>query len=115
MEYTNPDAIEVNELLDVVATKIPDMITKILRSVYSEDAGRSMGRAVGGLYTELLAAGIPKDVAVKMASDYMISLKDLMGVFGDESAGGQSGWAKWRGDSTRPTSPDNQESSDAPR
>jgi tetrahydromethanopterin S-methyltransferase subunit G len=81
MAYTNPDAIEVSEMLDAVSTRLPEMITNLLKTVYSEEAGRNVGRAVGTLYQELVEAGIPKDLAVKMASDYMISFKDVLGSF----------------------------------
>jgi hypothetical protein len=79
MSYTNEDAVEVSEILDAVSTKLPLMITNILKTVYSEEAGRDVGRAVGTLYQELVNSGIPKETALKMATDYMISFKDLLG------------------------------------
>lgn len=69
---------EISELLDTVSTKLPDLISNLLRTVYSQEAGSEMGKAVGSLYKELLAADIPQDVALKMATDYMISLKDIL-------------------------------------
>lgn len=69
---------EISELLDTVSTKLPDLISNLLRTIYSQEAGSEMGKAVGSLYKELLAAGIPQDVALKMATDYMISLKDIL-------------------------------------
>lgn len=79
MAYENPDAQELSEILDAVSTKVPDMITNILKTVYSAEAGRNVGQAVGSLFRELVDAGIPHEMAVKMASDYMISFKDLLG------------------------------------
>lgn len=79
MAYENPDAQELSEILDAVSTKVPDMITNILKTVYSAEAGRNVGQAVGNLFRELVDAGIPYEMAVKMASDYMISFKDLLG------------------------------------
>lgn len=79
MSYDGPEAREVSEILDVVATKVPEMLTNILKTVYSEEAGRNVGQAVAGLYRELIAAGIQQDIAQKMASDYMISFKDIVG------------------------------------
>lgn len=69
---------EISELLDSVSTKLPDLIRNLLRTVYSPEAGSETGKAVGALYKELIAAGMPQEVAVKMASDYMFSLKDVM-------------------------------------
>jgi hypothetical protein len=79
MAYENPDAQELSEILDAVSNKVPDMITNILKTVYSAEAGRNVGQAVGNLFRELMDAGIPYEMAVKMASDYMISFKDLLG------------------------------------
>lgn len=69
---------EISELLEAVSSKVPNLISSLLRTIYSEEAGKEMGKAVGSLYKELVAADIPKDVALKMAMDYMISLKDMV-------------------------------------
>jgi hypothetical protein len=69
---------EISELLDTVSKKLPDLISNLLRTIYSQEAGSEMGKAVGSLYKELLASDIPQDVALKMATDYMISLKDIL-------------------------------------
>ncbi len=69
---------EISDLLEAVSKKVPDLISSLLRTVYSQEAGTEMGKAVGGLYKELIAADIPQDVALKMATDYMISLKDVL-------------------------------------
>jgi len=70
-------AKDVGELLEIVADKVPDLLTKLFRILYSEDSAREMGKAVGSLYKELISAGIPQDVALKMTSDYMFSLKEM--------------------------------------
>lgn len=80
--YDGKDAQELDDILEVVSKKVPDMITNILKTVYSADAGRNVGQAVGNLYKELVDSGIPRDMALKMASDYMISFKDLLGTVG---------------------------------
>jgi hypothetical protein len=90
MTYTDPEAIQVSEILDVVSTRVPEMITNLLRTVYSEDAGRNVGKAVAALYRELVDAGLPRDVAVKMASGYMISFKDLVGSVGSVASSGHT-------------------------
>jgi len=64
---------KIGELLDTVSSKLPTLVTNLLRSLYSEEAGIEMGKAVGGLYKELINSGIPPEVALKMASDYMVN------------------------------------------
>ncbi|MGA9175209.1 MAG: hypothetical protein WBZ33_14725 [Thermoactinomyces sp.] len=66
------------ELLEVVSNKVPEVFTKLFKILYSEDSAREMGKAIGSLYKELVEAGIPQDTALKMTTDYMFSLKDLV-------------------------------------
>ena len=78
-EKTDPE--EVKEILNVVSTEIPALIKGILGSVFSEEAGRNMGKAAAAFYKELKESGMPNDVALKMTSDYMstfTSLGDLL-------------------------------------
>ena len=70
-------AQDVGELLSVVTDKVPELVSKLLHTLYSETAAKEMGKAVGSLYKELVTSGIPNETALKMTSDYMFSLKDL--------------------------------------
>ncbi len=61
----------LKEILGVVSTEIPTMIKTILSSVFSEEAGKNMGKAAAAYYKELKNGGLPEAVAVKMTEDYM--------------------------------------------
>jgi hypothetical protein len=61
----------IKEILSVVSTEIPTMIKSILSSVFSEEAGRNMGKAAAAYYKELKDGGLPEQVAVKMTEEYM--------------------------------------------
>jgi hypothetical protein len=65
------EAENIKELLNVVSTEVPGMIKSILASVFSEEAGRNMGKAAAAYYKELKSGGLPEDVAVKLTGDYM--------------------------------------------
>lgn len=65
------EAEEVKEILSVVSTEIPALIKNIISSVFSEEAGRNMGKAAAAFYKELKDSGIPNDMALKMTEDYM--------------------------------------------
>ncbi|RAL25872.1 hypothetical protein [Thermoflavimicrobium daqui] len=69
---------EISELLEISTQKLPELIRQIMKTFYSPEAASEMGKAVGSLYKELVHAGIPQDIAIKMAHDYMVSLKDLI-------------------------------------
>jgi hypothetical protein len=68
---------ELKEVLGVVSSEIPSMIKSILASVFSEEAGKSMGKAAAAYYKELKNGGLPEQVAVKMTEDYMKTFTSL--------------------------------------
>jgi hypothetical protein len=71
------DAEEVKEILSAVSTQVPGLIKSILASVFSEEAGRNMGKAAAAYYKELKSGGMPEQVAVKMTEDYMKTFTNL--------------------------------------
>ncbi len=82
-EKKNPkeEAEEVKEILGAVSTQVPALIKSVLASVFSEEAGRSMGKAAAAYYKELKDGGMPDDVAVKMTEDYMKTFTNLGSMF----------------------------------
>ena len=80
-KHEKPESEEVKEILSVVSTEIPALIKGIIASVFSEEAGRNMGKAASAFYTELKDSGMPNDIALEMTKDYMstfTSLGDLL-------------------------------------
>ncbi|HDN05614.1 MAG TPA: hypothetical protein ENF90_01300, partial [Candidatus Bathyarchaeota archaeon] len=76
-EKEKEDVEEVREILGVVSKEIPALIKGIIVSVFSEEAGKDMGRAVAAFYKELKEAGIPEQTAVRMAENYMSTFTSL--------------------------------------
>ena len=78
------DVEEMKEVFRVLSTEIPALIKGMIASVFSEEAGRNMGRAAAAFYKELKESGMPDEVAVKMTENYIsvfTSLGDLMKKF----------------------------------
>lgn len=78
------DAEEVKEILEVVSKEIPALVKGVIGSVFSEEAGRDMGKAAGAFYKELKESGMPDETAVKMTENYIsvfTSLGDIMKKF----------------------------------
>lgn len=71
MESENVKPENIKEILSVVSSEVPGMIKSILSSVFSEEAGRNMGKAAAAYYKELKNGGLPEPVAVKMTEEYM--------------------------------------------
>jgi len=81
------EAEEVRRILSAVSTELPTLIKSIIGAVFSEEAGRNMGRAAAAFYKELKESGIPDDVAVRMTENYVgvvTSLSDLLKHVGEE-------------------------------
>jgi hypothetical protein len=81
------DVEELKEVLSVVSKEVPSLIKSIVASVFSEEAGRDMGKAAAAFYKELKEAGIPEETAVKMTENYIsvfTSLGDILKGVGKE-------------------------------
>lgn len=75
------EAENVKEILGVVSSEVPTLIKSILASVFSEEAGRNMGKAAAAYYKELKNGGLPEQVAVKLTEDYMRTFTSLGDMF----------------------------------
>jgi hypothetical protein len=71
----NPENIK--EILNVVSSEVPSLIKNILGSVFSEEAGRNMGKAAAAYYKEMKDGGLPEQVAVKLTEDYMRTFSSI--------------------------------------
>ena len=68
---------ELKEVLGVVSSEVPSMIKSILASVFSEEAGKNMGKAAAAYYKELKNGGLPEQVAVRLTEEYMRTFTSL--------------------------------------
>jgi hypothetical protein len=75
------DPENIKELLGVVSTEVPAMIKSIMGTVFSEEAGRNMGKAAAAYYKELKAGGLPDEVAVKLTQEYMQAFTNIGQMF----------------------------------
>jgi hypothetical protein len=83
------EAEEIKQILGVVSTEVPGLIKSIIASVFSEEAGRSMGKAAAAFYKELKEGGMPDAVAVKMTEDYISVFTSLSDIMKKAGAGGK--------------------------
>jgi hypothetical protein len=84
----------IKEILSVVSSEVPALIKSVLTSVFSEEAGRNMGKAAAAYYKQLKEGGLPEQVAVKMTEDYMrtfTSIGDMLRSSGMGRHGERSG------------------------
>jgi len=81
------DAEEVKEILGVVSKEVPGLIKGLISSVFSEEAGREMGKAAAAFYKQLKEAGMPEETAVRMTEDYMGTFTSLGSMIKNVSIG----------------------------
>jgi hypothetical protein len=74
-EEQSPENIK--EILNVVSSEVPALVKNLLGSVFSEEAGRNMGKAAAAYYKEMKAGGLPEQVAVKLTEDYMRTFSSI--------------------------------------
>lgn len=90
------DAQEVAEILDAVTGRVPNLLRSILDQLYSPDAGRRMGQAIGAFYRELIEAGLPPERALQLAEDYASPFGIVRSVLGDDGGAVAQGMS-WSG------------------
>ena len=83
------NAEEIKEILGAVSTQVPALIKSLLASVFSEEAGRSMGKAAAAYYKELKESGMPEAVTVKMTEEYMRTFTSLGSMLQSIGKGGK--------------------------
>ena len=79
VDIPNIPVKEIGQLLDEVSGKVPKLISALMDTIYSSEAGKKMGQSVGSFYKELIESGIPEKDALAMAKDYIQSIKDITG------------------------------------
>jgi len=85
MNEEKKDVEELKEVLGWVSKEVPALIKGIIGSLFSEESGRDIGKAVAAFYKELKEAGIPEETAVRMTENYVSAFTSL----GDIMSGGR--------------------------
>lgn len=81
---------DVKEILETVSKEVPALIKNIIESVFSEEAGRNMGKAAAAFYKELKNSGMPEEMAVKMTENYISVFTGLGDILKRASSTGKS-------------------------
>jgi len=91
---------EMREIFSIFSAELPGLIKKILNSVFSEEAGKNMGKAAAAYYNELKSGGLPDEVAIKMTEEYMRTFTSLGEMLKNAGKGGwrqggkeEKGWS----------------------
>lgn len=74
------------ELLDAISGKVPALIRGLIETVFSEQAGRELGKAVAAFYRELKAGGMPDSMVNEIVLEYMRVQGAMLGGFAKQGA-----------------------------
>jgi len=76
------------ELFSALNESIPKLISGLIGSVYSPESAGNMAKGIGQFYSNLVAEGIPEDVALDMTKKFVGALDfgKLISVVSDESS-----------------------------
>lgn len=76
------------EIFGALNESIPKLISGLIGSVYSPESAGNMAKGIGQFYSNLVAEGIPEDVALDMTKKFVGALDfgKLMNMVSDESS-----------------------------
>lgn len=76
------------ELFGALNESIPKLISGLIGSVYSPEAAGNMAKGIGQFYSNLIAEGIPEEVALEMTKKFVgaLDFSKLMNMVSDEAS-----------------------------
>jgi hypothetical protein len=79
------------ELFKAINTSVPQLITNLIGSIYSPEAAGNMAQGIGKFYSNLIAEGIPEDVALEMTKKFVgaLDFSKIMSMVSDEASVGR--------------------------
>ncbi len=72
-------AEQIPKVLKAVSDTLPEMITKIMKAVYSEEVGQEYGKSVAAFYRTLKESGMPEADVRSLTQDFIINQQQFMG------------------------------------
>ncbi|MGY5878609.1 MAG: hypothetical protein RTV31_00105 [Candidatus Thorarchaeota archaeon] len=94
-EHAHADMDELREVAEVLPQlfgalndSIPKLISGLIGSVYSPEAAGNMAKGIGQFYSNLVAEGIPEEVALEMTKKFVgaLDFSKLMSLVTDEAS-----------------------------
>ncbi|MHA2045817.1 MAG: hypothetical protein ACXAAO_07885 [Candidatus Thorarchaeota archaeon] len=84
------------QLFDAINQSVPQLISNLIGSIYSPEAAGNMAAGIGKFYSNLIAEGIPEDVALDMTKKFVgaLDFSKIMSMVSDEASTSRSGKKK---------------------
>jgi hypothetical protein len=65
------DIAELKAVMDVISTKVPQLVDSVLGGLYSKERAKQHGEAVAQFYKNLKSSGMDDDKALELTKEYM--------------------------------------------
>ncbi|MHA2025516.1 MAG: hypothetical protein ACW98U_06400 [Candidatus Thorarchaeota archaeon] len=77
------------QLFEAINKSVPQLISNLIGSIYSPEAAGNMAAGIGKFYSNLIAEGIPEDVALDMTKKFVgaLDFSKIMSMVSDEASG----------------------------
>ena len=73
----NNELQDMEQMMDLISEKTPEILNGIVKTIYTKEAGKSIGQGVSAMYQELINGGMEKDDAMLMTKEYMYAIRDM--------------------------------------
>lgn len=86
------------QLFDAINQSVPQLISNLIGSIYSPEAAGNMAAGIGKFYSNLIAEGIPEDVALDMTKKFVgaLDFSKIMNMVSEEASSSGSRRKKHR-------------------
>lgn len=80
------------QLFSAINDSVPKLISNLIGSIYSPEAAGNIASGIGKFYSNLIAEGIPEDVALEMTKKFVGALDfgNIMSMVSDEASSKRS-------------------------
>ena len=72
------DAAEIKEILGVVSTEVPELVSNVFKALYDPLIAGNYAKGIGSLYKELSEQGLPEDMIREIVLNFSKSF-DVLG------------------------------------
>ncbi|MHB0885059.1 MAG: hypothetical protein ACYC41_04180 [Bacillota bacterium] len=82
------------KLFKAMSDSLPEMITKIMRAVYSEEVGHEYGKSVAAFYKAIKESGIPEAEALALSREFIVNQQQFIKSAVGHTRGGAAGFGR---------------------
>lgn len=87
-------AEQLPKMMKALSDSLPEMIAKMMKTLYSEEVGREYGKSVAAFYKTLKDGGIDQDMALHLTMEFMSNHQQFLKSATSKLNGGKAEFTK---------------------